>query len=45
MMMDLLNFPPGHLPSQTHKRTPKTRFSESRFSEILDLMNKLELPF
>ena len=25
--------------------TPETRFSESRFSEILDLMNKLQLPF
>ena len=27
------------------KNTPKTRFSESRFSEILNLMNKLQLPF
>ena len=25
--------------------TPETRFSELQFSEILDLMNKLELPF
>ena len=25
--------------------TPETRFSEPRFSEILDLMNKLELRF
>ena len=25
--------------------TPKTRFSEPRFSEILNLMNKLQLPF
>ena len=25
--------------------TPKTRFSEPQFSEILDLMNKLQLPF
>ena len=24
---------------------PKTRFSEPRFSEILDLMNKIQLPF
>ena len=24
---------------------PKTGFSEPRFSEILDLMNKLQLPF
>ena len=24
---------------------PKTRFSDFRFSEILDLMNKLQLPF
>ena len=25
--------------------TLKTRFSEPRFSEIIDLMNKLQLPF
>ena len=25
--------------------TPETRFSEPGFSEILDLMNKLQLPF
>ena len=25
--------------------TPETRFSEPQFSEILDLMNKLQLPF
>ena len=25
--------------------TPKIRFSEPRLSEILDLMNKLQLPF
>ena len=25
--------------------TPKTRFSEPRFSEILDLVNELQLPF
>ena len=25
--------------------TPETRFSEPRFSEVLDLMNKLQLPF
>ena len=25
--------------------TPETRFSETRFSEILNLMNKLQLPF
>ena len=27
------------------KSTPKTRFSETRFSEILNLMNKIQLPF
>ena len=27
------------------KSTPETRFSEPRFSEILNLMNKLQLPF
>ena len=27
------------------KSTPKTRFSEPRFSEILNLMNKPQLPF
>jgi len=32
------------LPKQTNS-TPKTRFSEPRFSERLDLMNKLQLPF
>ena len=26
-------------------KTPKTGFSEPGFSEILDLMNKLQLPF
>ena len=25
--------------------TPETRFSEPQFSEILDLMNELQLPF
>ena len=25
--------------------TPETRFSEPQFSEVLDLMNKLQLPF
>ena len=25
--------------------TPETRFSEPRFSEILNLMNELQLPF
>ena len=25
--------------------TPETRFSELRFSEILNLMNKLQFPF
>ena len=29
----------------TVKNTPKTRFSESQFSEILNLMNKLQLSF
>ena len=27
------------------RHAPKTRFSEPRFSEILNLMNKLQLPF
>ena len=27
------------------KSTPKTQFSETRFSEILNLMNKIQLPF
>ena len=30
---------------QCRLNTPKTRFSESQFSEILDLMNELQLPF
>ena len=29
----------------TNPFTPKTQFSEPRFSEILDLMNELQLPF
>ena len=27
------------------KKYPKTQFSETRFSEILNLMNKIQLPF
>ena len=27
------------------KSAPKTQFSETRFSEILNLMNKIQLPF
>ena len=31
--------------NQLELRTPETQFSEPRFSEILDLMNKLQVPF
>ena len=29
----------------TVKNTPKTGFSEPQFSEVLNLMNKIQLPF